>query len=141
MVQFAHSVLRNALSSAVREELVVRNVAKMVRVGSPEYEMGGGLDPIAVRALLAKITSDRLYALYLCAIVLGLRRGELFGLTWAAADLEECKLWVRHSLTWVNGGPRVQPPRTRASRRVIPLPEVGATALREHRKQQQNSAS
>jgi hypothetical protein len=81
MVQFAHAVLRNALSNAVREELVTRNVAKMVKTSTPEYEVGGGLDPLAARALLARIIDDRLYALYLCAIVLGMRRRELLGLT------------------------------------------------------------
>jgi hypothetical protein len=35
MVQFAHAVLRNALSNAVREELVGRNVATMVKTSSP----------------------------------------------------------------------------------------------------------
>ncbi len=43
MVQFAHAVLRNAVSNAVREELVGRNVAKMVKTRNPEYEVGGGL--------------------------------------------------------------------------------------------------
>lgn len=138
MVQFAHAVLRNALSNAVREELVGRNVAKMVKTRNPEYEVGGGLDPVAARALLAGITDDRLYALYLCAIVLGMRRGELLGLTWEAVDLDAGRLWVRQTLAWVNGRRHIQPPKTRASRRVIPLPDVVVTALREHRKRQED---
>jgi len=141
MVQLAHAVLRNALSNAVREELLTRNVAKMVKTSNPEYEVGGGLDPMAARTLLAKITDDRLYALYLSAIVLGMRRGELLGLTWHAVDLDEGRLWVRQTLTWVNGQRRIQPPKTRASRRVIPLPEVVVTALRDHRKRQGDERS
>ncbi|MFC7660896.1 tyrosine recombinase XerC [Pseudonocardia benzenivorans] len=82
MVQFAHAVLRNALSNAVREELISRNAAKLVKMSNPEYDVGTGLDPVAARALLASITEDRLYALYVCAIVLGMRRGELLGLMW-----------------------------------------------------------
>jgi integrase len=101
-----------------------------------KVQVGGGLDPVAARTLLSKITDDRLYALYLCAIVLGMRRGELLGLAWNAIDLDEGRLWVRQTLAWVDGQRRIQPPKTRASRRVIPLPEVVVTALRNHRKRQ-----
>ena len=136
MVQFAHAVLRNALSNAVREELVSRNVAKLVRISTPTYDVGTGLDPIAARAFLATINEDRLYALYLCAIVLGMRRGELLGLTWSAVDLDVERLVVRQALSWVAGRAVVQPPKTRASRRVIPLPAVVLTALRAHQVRQ-----
>jgi integrase len=136
MVQFAHAVLRNALSNAVREELVSRNAAKLVKMSNPEYDVGVGLDPIAARALLKHIADDRLFALYLCAIVLGMRRGELLGLTWDAVDLDGHRLAVRQSLSWVHGRAVLMPPKTRASRRVIPLPDVVVTVLLDRRKSQ-----
>jgi integrase len=101
-----------------------------------ESELGDGLDPIAARALLANISDDRLYTLYLCAIVLGLRRGELLGLAWDAVDLDESRLWVRQTLAWVDGLRRIQPPKRGAARRVIPLPDVVVAALRASRKRQ-----
>ncbi|ROT25616.1 N-terminal phage integrase SAM-like domain-containing protein, partial [Micromonospora sp. HM5-17] len=52
-VQFVHAVLRNALQHAMREELVPRNVAKLVRVPSPRYRVGKGLSVDQVRRLLA----------------------------------------------------------------------------------------
>jgi hypothetical protein len=69
MVPFAHAVLRNALSNAVREELVSRNAAKLVTMSGPEYDIGAGLDPVAARSLLTMITRDRLFALDLYAIL------------------------------------------------------------------------
>lgn len=72
------------------------------------------LRPVTVRALLAQITGDRPYALYLCAVVLGMRRGELLGLTWEAVDLDQGRLWVRQALAWVDGRRVIQPPKTRA---------------------------
>lgn len=44
-------------------------------MSNPEYDIGAGLDPIAARAFLRKISDDRLYALYLCAVSLLLALG------------------------------------------------------------------
>ncbi len=138
MVQLAHAVLRNALSNAVREELVTRNVAKLVRVSTPDYEVGHGLDPVMARAFLTAIREDRLYALYLCAVVLGMRRGELLGLAWSAVDLDNARLTVRQTLQWVDGRLTFQPPKTRSSRRVVPLPPLVVSALHAHQDRQQH---
>jgi integrase len=136
MVQFAHAVLRNALSSAAREELVTRNVAKLVRVSTPHYEVGQGLDPVTARTFLASIREDRLYALYLCAVILGLRRSELLGLAWSAIDLNTGRLSVRQTLTVVNGRLSFQAPKTQTSRRTVPLPAVVVEELRAHQQRQ-----
>ncbi|GAB3345976.1 tyrosine-type recombinase/integrase [Micromonospora halotolerans] len=86
-IQFVHAVLRNALQHAMREELVSRNVAKLVRVPSPRYRIGKGLSVDQVRRLLAAAEGHRLYPLYVVAATLGLRRGELLGLRWSDLDL------------------------------------------------------
>jgi integrase len=132
-VQQAHAVLRNALQSAMRDELVVRNVASLVQVKTPRYEVGRGLSVEQARTLLEGSGSDRLHALYVLAVYLGLRRGELLGLRWADVNLDEEFLEVRHTLQRVNGELRFQPPKTRHSRRTIPLPAPCLEALRTHR--------
>lgn len=141
MVQFAHAVLRNALSNAVREELVSRNVAKLVPVSTPDYDVGNGLDPVTAKQLLDTIREERLFALYLCAIVLGMRRGELLGLAWSAVDLDSARLTVRQTLTVVNGKQSFQQPKTRTSRRVVPLPGIVVEALRAHRERQEKESA
>lgn len=137
MVQLVHAVLRNALQNAVREELVARNVAKLVQVEGPTYARGQGLEPAAARGLLATVKDDRLYALYLLALTLGLRKGELLGLRWDAVDLEKGELSVTRSLQRINGELVSAQPKTRYSCRTIPLPPFVLEALRERRKQQQ----
>ena len=101
MVQFAHAVLRNALSNAVREELVSRNAAELVTMSGPEYDVGAGLDPIAARALLAQIADDRLYRAVPVRDRARAASGELLGLTWDAVDLDGGRLAVRQALSWV----------------------------------------
>jgi integrase len=67
------------VSSAERDELVTRNVAKLVQIPTPRYKVGKGLQIAEVTKLLAEAKKTRLYALYVVAATLGLRRGELLG--------------------------------------------------------------
>jgi integrase len=80
---------------------------------------------------------DRLEALYVLALMTGLRRGELLGLRWSDVDLEGRRLVVRRSLQvndegrWVLGAPK-----TKHSRRPVLLTGTAVKALREHRDRQ-----
>ncbi|MCZ7415300.1 tyrosine-type recombinase/integrase [Streptomyces sp. WMMC897] len=136
MVQSIHAVLRNALQNAVREELVMRNVAQLVQVPTPTYDTGKGLSVAQARLLLKEAAEDRLYALYVLALVMGMRRGELLGLRWAAVDLERGSLIVERSLQRVDGTLTLVQPKTLSSVRTIPLPTLVVRALTEHRERQ-----
>jgi integrase len=97
MVQLAHAVLRNALEHAVREELIARNVAKLVRPPAPRYRVGRGLSVEQARQVLDAARDDRFSALYVLALYLGLRRSELLGLRWQDVDFDRSALqWCRH---------------------------------------------
>ncbi|GHH72149.1 site-specific integrase [Kitasatospora indigofera] len=136
MVQSIHAVLRNALESAVREELILRNVAKLVQVPTPDYSTGKGLSVPQARLLLKAASTDRLHALYVLALAMGLRRGELLGLHWSAIDLERGSLIVSSNLQRVDGALQLGPTKTLSSLRTLPLPPVVVTALQGHREAQ-----
>jgi integrase len=141
MVQFTHAVLRNALQHAVREELLARNVARLVQVSTPDYQVGRGLTVAEAHRVLAAAEEESLSALYVLALYLGLRRAELLGLRWSNVVLDPGEgryptLEVAETLQRVNGGLRFVPPKTRRSRRVVPLPPVCVDALRAHFDQQ-----
>jgi integrase len=136
LVQQVHAVLRNALQAAVREELIGRNVAKLVKVAGPAYQTDRGLTVEQARKVLVLARDHRLYALYVLALYLGLRRGELLGLRWTDVDSAAGVLQVRQSLQRIGGELRAVTPKTRSSRRTVPLIGVGVDALREHRQRQ-----
>ena len=134
-------VLRRALTFAVRDELVTRNVA------SSEY-----IDPIRVpdsdprvltvqelTRLHAACKGDWLEGLIVTAAGTGLRQGELRALAWGDVDLEAGRLEVHHSLRRVKGATRKSghyvraQPKTRRSDRVVPLAPSVVAALVEHR--------
>jgi integrase len=136
MVQSIHAVLRNALECAVREEVIPRNVAKLVKIATPRYSVNRGLTAAQARAVLTSASSQRLGALYVLAVFLGLRRGELLGLRWDDIDLDGGTLEVVQTLQRVGGALRLVPPKTADSRRTVPLPPPCVDALREHKRRQ-----
>ncbi len=126
-IQFIHAVLRNALQQAMREELVMRNVATLVQVKTPKYRVNRSLPVEDSKALLREAESDRLYVL---ALYLGLRRAELLGLRWEDVDLDEGTLEVEQTLQRVKGELAFVPAKTEGSERTVPLPGVCVRALR-----------
>jgi integrase len=94
------------------------------------------LSSAEARVLLAAAADDRLYGVYVLALVLGMRRGEVLGLRWSAVDLDGGTLRVRSSLQRVGGQLVLSSPKTRRSRRVIPLPRAVVKVLRAHRESQ-----
>ncbi|MFC5996745.1 tyrosine-type recombinase/integrase [Pseudonocardia hispaniensis] len=137
-IQFIHAVLRNALSSAEREELVTRNVAKLVQIPAPRYKVGKGLSVAQVKTLLVEAKKTRLYALYVVAATLGLRRGELLGLRWTDLDLDldRATLTVEQTVQRVGGRLVVDEAKTEASEATIPLPKITRRVLLMHQERQ-----
>lgn len=135
----ARAVLRRALRKAQAEGLIVRNVAAIadgVNVGSPK---GRTLSPEQARQLLNHIKGDRLEAAFVVALSLGLRRGELLGLSWEDLKLDTTppRLTVRRALKRIPGaGLVLEDPKTKTSRRTVHLPAQVVPVLREHRRRQ-----
>lgn len=131
--QYAHATLRAALEDAVREELIARNVAKLVKAPRPEKREPEPLSVDQVRTLLKATRGHRLYALFVVVAVLGLRRSEVLGLRWEDVDLNRGVLHVRRSLQRVSEGLVLLPTKTRRSARSVPLPPFVVRVLRAHR--------
>lgn len=136
MIQYIHAVLRNALQHALREELVLRNVARLVRTPAPSYTTGQGLSTAVAKLVLKELRDHRFYALYVLALAMGMRRGELLGLSWTAVDLERRTLVVAANLQRVGGELRLVQPKTASSVRTLPLPPLVVDALVEHKERQ-----
>jgi integrase len=131
--QFIHAVLRSALQHAVREDLVGRNVAKLVSPPKAESKEIIPLDRQQAREFLAAAQQHWLCALWLLLVMTGLRRGEALALAWSDVDLESGLMRVRRTLQRINGEFLFGEPKSRRSRRIITLPTVCSQALRRHR--------
>lgn len=98
--------------------------------GKPRARPGPG------QAVVEVSRDDRFHALYVLALCLGLRRGELLGLRWQDVDLVAGRLEVVHTLQRVDGRLLLVPPKTEGSAQTVPLPDLCITSLREHRERQ-----
>lgn len=127
-----HAIVRSALQHAMREDLVPRNVAKLVVVSNPVRQEVEPLTPEEAKQLLATAADHPWEALWTLYIGLGLRRGEALGLTWGDIDLEAGRLRIVQSLQRSRGELRLKSPKTDTSRRRIVLPAFCTDALRRH---------
>jgi integrase len=138
-VDYIHVTLQKALSQAVRDDLIPRNVASGERPRNGRQqspEKARALSPTQVRALLAEASGERNEALYIVAVHTGLRQGELLGLKWTDVDLDAGKLSVCRSLKVTDDGLNFGYPKNRSSRRSVPLNKTAVMALKAHRTRQ-----
>jgi integrase len=132
-VAMERAVLRGALGRAERWGLVTRNVAKLAEPPRVPRRQVTPLSPEQARIFLAAIQGDRLEALYLVALGVGLRQGEILGLAWSDLDLAAGTLTVRHALQRVEGKLILVEPKSLTSHRTVALPALVHEALRAHR--------
>lgn len=162
-VAHVRSVLRNCLRRAVQDGLIERNPAQLTdAVKVPNVERRTLSYAEALR-FLESVRGDRLEALFVLALYLGLRQSELLGLRWSDVEIVSRGSWtrdedppgatrasprtttpaggdprapilhVRQTLHHVEGATILTPPKTKRSERTIPLPPEVVQALQRHR--------
>lgn len=135
-VLYMRAVLRRALGQALKWGLVARNVATLVDPPRSQRHDIRPLTPEQAGQFLTAARGDRLEALYAVAVSVGLRQGEILGLRWEDVDLDAGVLRVRVALQRLDGKPQLVEPKTRQSRRTLPLPAVVVRQLHAHRTRQ-----
>lgn len=134
-VRQAWAVLRGALSAAVRDEVISRNVAALVRMPVPRPDKPNVWTVDQVRRFLESARDDDpLYAGYALMLVLGLRRGEVLGLGWEDVDEERAEARIRWQVQRLGGRLVRRRTKTVTSDGLMPLPDVCLRALQHRRR-------
>lgn len=136
-VHSIHTVLHKALDTAVRWHLLSRNVCDHVSLPrQTRYEIHP-LTPEQAQQFLKAAENHRLKALFILALVTGMRLGELLGLKWQDINMTENTLQVRRTLSYTNKiGYLETEPKTEKGRRNIFLPAFVIEELKAHRTRQ-----
>ncbi|MBO3752175.1 site-specific integrase [Streptosporangiaceae bacterium NEAU-GS5] len=136
MVYKIRTVLSAALTSAVREELLIRNVARLVVLPPWPHKEQQSWSAEEVRTFLRAAESHPLYPAFLLLLTYGLRRGEVLGLRWSDISAEDNTIYVRQQLQRVGQQLILGPLKTPASRRNLPLLRTVREVLEDHFKRQ-----
>ena len=128
-VELTLTLLRAVLSEAVKDKLLVNNVAASVKPPKSETPpIGQAWTPEQVHSFLNHVAGDRYEAAWRLSLY-GLRRGEVLGLLWEDVDLGRNEVTVRQ--TRVVAGKEVVISTTKNGKvRKVPIGSEVATALR-----------
>ena len=135
-VGHAHRVLSAALTRAVENGTLARNVARVRKPPKVEDQEVEIVPEIARKVILEGLVDSPLYPIVCLALATGMRRGELLALDWSDIDLDRGVVRIERSVEETRAGLRIKPPKTKRGRRNIGIAADAVTMLREHRKRQ-----
>ncbi|MGW9030711.1 tyrosine-type recombinase/integrase [Streptomyces sp. NPDC055722] len=138
VVQAARDALRAALTHAVAEEEISKNVASLVKVPKPRRRKIKPWSVAEAGRFLADCAArdDHLFAAWMLVLCLGLRRGEALGLTWKSVDFDTGEIYVDHQIQRAGRQILHRETKTEDSDDFLPLPALCLKALRMRRAQQ-----
>jgi integrase len=135
-VRYLHTILNKALADAVRAGHLVVNPATSADPPSPraaKAQVFPTWSPAELARFLDSAREDPYYVAFYVAASTGLRRGELLGLRWSDFDHDARVLHVVQAVVEVGHEPRITPPKTERSRRLVALDVKTAQLLADHR--------
>ncbi|MDP9471230.1 MAG: site-specific integrase [Chloroflexota bacterium] len=129
-VQKAYQILAQIMGAAVDAKVIRVSPCYNVPLPKVEREEMRFLNPGEIDRLVFALAEPRDQALVLLGCYGGLRIGELAGLNRQHVELDKGRVRVAQAAVEVRGHVSLQPPKTKAGRRTIPLPRTVVESLR-----------
>lgn len=138
-ILYHHRVISSILNDAVEWQLIPFNPASRVKPPKVQKKQAACYDVVQVKAMLKALETEepKYRVIVTLALLTGLRRGELMGLTWQDVDFDGGTLMVRQASQYLPGkGTFVKEPKNESSQRLLALPRVLINMLRQYKKEQ-----
>lgn len=136
IVRRAVHILKAALNRAKQERLIAYNPAELVELPRTNTRKIQAFSEADARRFLQVVSGHRLEALWWILMLCGLRKGEVLALVWSDVDFEQKLLSVSKSYQKIGKEKVTGKPKTSTGNRLVPLPDVLITLLREHQRRQ-----
>ena len=131
-----HALIRACLKYAERSgEIGYSPINRVVAPTSPRADIRPFTIDEATK-ILEVSAGDRLAALWSLAFHTGLRQGELLGLRWQDVDADRATLTVLQTIQEIDGKIQVGAPKSKSSRRTVPIESAALDALKTWRTRQ-----
>lgn len=96
-----HTIIKSALETARREELIIKNVAEYVEKFKKEKITKKYLKEDEIYKILETLKENKIYTVTFLAAKYGFRRSEALGLRWSDIDFDRNTITVRNSVVEV----------------------------------------
>jgi integrase len=137
-VRYDHIVIHGALRTAVKWQLVSRNVADAVEPPKAKHSEMQIWDADEVAQFLEAAKTTPYYVLFYSVLYTGARRSELLGLSWRHIDFLYSQISIERGLHWTkNEGYVLTQPKSAKSRRTIALPPSLTLLLKTYKEKQE----
>ena len=135
-----HNVIRKALQTALKLDLILSNPADRVERPKKEQFIGSFYSQSELNTLFTLIKDDPLKLVIYLASFYGLRRSEVLGLKWEAFNFEDKTITIKHkAIETRKDNKRVillkDKTKNQSSYRTLPLVDDIIVLLQEHNKQ------
>ena len=133
-VRYHHAVIHNALRSAVKWGIAIRNVCDALEVPKKQRTDMQIWNEEEITKFLEFAKNSKYYELFYLALFSGMRRSELLALRWDDIDLELGQVNVTRGLQQLKDSSLIfTQPKSEKSRRTIALPPSATAILKEYR--------
>ena len=134
--RLARRTLSVALTYAERNDLVIRNVAKLSDPLSAPIRRELFIQPDQIKDLFAGLVGHRYEDIYILLAHTGVRRGEALAVKWSDIHLDDDPPWllIERSYTNESGKYVIKKPKTKTSNREVPISPDLQECLRERKK-------
>ncbi len=125
------------MKQAVKWKMIAQNPCELCELPRQEKKEMLCLSPEETKSFLAVAKDNKWFALFLTVIETGMRPEEYLGLQWKDIDFEQKYLSVRRAAIGKKGGGfSFTEPKTKQSRRKIPISNSVLIVLKSHRRNQ-----
>lgn len=136
-IYYHHRILTAALKQAVKWKYIPSNPALYVDAPTFEKKEMSVLCKGELERFLKHIENSEYHNIIYCALMTGMRQGEILGLRWQDIDLDSGLINVRQQLQYVPGeGWFFKAPKSKKSNRAIPMQLPLNKMFREIKKEQ-----